>query len=653
MQVSPRKLVHPVRLPLAGSVARRELLAAGALLLLAMAALSLPVGSLSHLGGSLANVEGQPIIPTLSFLLGSACLAAALWAAMRALPDTRAAGLGIAVLAVISVAQFGAVYRMILQFAILHQFYVDGNQSGAQGPTIYWGVTLVAIASAAFGLPLAVALANLLPHTNGPARYQTAVRGLSRRRHYLLAPIVAASVIVGVCAVLPGGLSAALGYSAPTLQGSRVIFPISLLDTAVWQSFARLAFLPLVVGMWEGMESARAFFTIAERNRLCARLSASVGYRLLAVLAMIAACTIALVEGAPLLIPGAIAVSGLVALSTGGALERVAAIPALVTLGSRVGISEDWRDAAPIGRVLVVLAAPALVPLCVDLWHGLEGPFRLPFEIGGYLHFWREFGIDHVPSVSIAGIFAHGIDDIALYSVGLIVFLLLGATFNKLFLRDNVKGLGRVMWLLVPIAAIAIGLVPIIKAASHPYAALLVGAGAVPALLLVDASVGRDKMIATFVVALALLGCWSYAVWHYDWLPPFAVLTATIIWRFLLDAGGLNQLDEQARLRRIAAFLAVGLLGLGMLVLNLGSRGGLFDSASFSDVTDRVAVAVIAPIWLVHYSLSHLRRSMTAASVPEGLHVPTPLDGSIAGREQIRADTGACPDPVSAEPNPS
>jgi hypothetical protein len=608
MPVSSSKLLHPVSLPPTGTVARRELLTAAVLLILAMVVLSFPAGLLSHLGGSLTNAEGQPIVPTLSFVLGSACLVAALWAAMRALPKTRVAGLVIVVLALISVAQFGGVYRTVLQFAILHHFYLSGNPTRARGPSIYWGVTLVGIATMAFVLPLAVALANLLPHTHGPARYRTAVLSLSRRRHYLLLPIVAGSVIVGICAILPSGLSASLGYSAPTLQGTRLNFPISTLDTVVWQSFARLAFLPLLVGMWEGMESARAFFTIAERNRVCVRLSASIDYRALAVLAMLAGCVIALSEGAPLVIPGAVALSGLVALATGGLMLRVAAIPALATAGSRAGIGEDWREAAPIGRVLLVLAAPALVPLCVDLWHGLEGPFRLPSELGGYVYFWREFGIDHVPSVTVAGIFGHGIDDIALFSVGVVVFLLAGAVLNTVMLaRDTTKGLGKVMWLLVPIAAIAIALVPVMKAASHPYVALLVGAGAAPALLLMDSSSSRNKMIATFVVALALLSCWAYAVWHYDWLPPFAVLLATIVWRFVIDAKSLNDLDEQVRMRRIAVFLALALLGIGMLVLSHGSQGGVLDGASFSDVTDRIAVAVIAPIWLVHYAVRSVK----------------------------------------------
>jgi hypothetical protein len=596
-------MLHPVKLPRAGTTARRELLAAVALLVLAMVTLSVPSGSLSHLGGSLANVEGQPIIPTFSFLLGSACLAGALWAAMRALPNTRPAGLAIVVLALISVAQFGAVYRAVLQFAMLHHFYLEGNPTSAQGPNLYWGITLLVIATAAFCLPLTVALANILPQNHGPKRYRTAVLWLASRRHYLLLPIAAASIIVGICAILPDSLSATLGYTGPTLQGSRLIFPVSVLDTSIWQSFARLAFLPLLVGMWEGMESARAFFTIAERNTFCVRLSRSIDYRVLAALAMLAGCAIAVGEGIPLLIPGAIALSGLVAFSTGGAIQRVAAIPSMATVGSRVGIGEDWRDAAPIGRVLVVLAVPALAPLCVDLWRGFEGPFRLFSELGGYVYFWREFGIDRVPSVSVAGIFGHEIDNIALYSTVLIGLLLTGAIFNAVFLRDNVKGLGKVMWLLVPIAVIAIVLVPVIEAASHASAALLVGAGAVPALLLMDSSSKRDDMIATFIVALALLGCWAYAVWHYDWLPPFAVLLATIVWRFVVDANSLNNLDEQVRIRRIAIFVALALLGLGMLVLSHGSQNGVLDSTSFSDVTDRIAVAVVAPIWLVHYAV--------------------------------------------------
>jgi hypothetical protein len=45
-----------------------------------------------------------------------------------------------------------------------------------------------------------------------------------------------------------------------------------------------------------------------------------------------------------------------------------------------------------------------------------------------------------------------------------------------------------------------------------------------------------------------------------------------------------------------------------MLVLSHGSRGGLLDGASFSDVTDRIAVAVIAPIWLVHYAVRSVAR---------------------------------------------
>jgi hypothetical protein len=604
------RLICPVRLPPPGTRARHELVGVTALLALAIAVLSVPGDSIAQLGGSLADPEGRPIVPTLSFLLGSACLAGALWAVLRALPKTRAAGLAVALFAVVAVAQFGGVTRTVLQLATLHHFYLRDNPPGARAASEYWGITLVVIAGLAFVLPLAVAVANLLPQAHGPARYRAAVVRMAGRRHFLLLPIAAAGAIVGICAILPSSLSDSLGYSSPTLEGSRLIFPVGLLENTVWQSFARVAFLPLLVGMWEGMESARAFFTIAERNRLCRSLASAFDYRLLALAALLGGGVLALAEGIPLLIPGTIVLCGLVALATGGIAERVSAIPSMATVGARVGVAEDWRDGAPIGRVLVVLAAPALVPLCVDLWHGLEGPFRLQSELGGYIYFWREFGIDQVSSVSVAGIFGHGMDQIALYSAGLIAFLLAGALFNVLFLRDNVKGLGKLMWLLVPIAAIAIALVPIIEAASHPYAAFVVGAGALPALLVMDSSPERNRMIALFVVALGLLAAWSYAVWHFDWLPPFAVLLATILWRFVIDARGLNTLEEQLRTRRIAAFAALALLGLGMLVLSHGSQAGVLDSASFSDVTDRIAVAVIAPIWLVHYAVAHVRRAM-------------------------------------------
>lgn len=305
-----------------------------------------------------------------------------------------------------------------------------------------------------------------MPHYHGPWRYRRAVRRTSSTHAALLLPIVASAAIVALCAVLPAALQINLGYSAPSFSGQRVLFPISLLDASVWESLARLSFLPLLVGMWVGMESARACCSIAKATVLVPRIENVIDYRVVLCLAVAAVCALALIDHTPLLIPAALALSSTVVLASTGALRRAVAIPALKTFGTRFGFSEDWRDAAPIGRILLVLAAPVLLSVCVDLWHGLEGPFRLPGDAAGYVHFWREFGLYQVASVSIGGIFGHEMQQIALYSGALVAFLLLGWLFNTVFLGDREKDLGNVMWILVPLALVAVTFTPILQAAS-------------------------------------------------------------------------------------------------------------------------------------------------------------------------------------------
>lgn len=608
----PYRHAMSLRLPARGTRERREILTAGALTVLAMATLGIPDGSVWHLAGSLRDVEGHRIIPTISFLVGSACLAAATWAAVRALVGTRAERPGIIVIALLGMAQFGGVYRAVLQLAVLHRFYVTGTANAA---ATYWGITILLLATGAFLLPLAVTIAALLPHEHGPARYRSLVSNIANHRYYLILPVLGATMIVGFCAVIPASLRVSLGYSSPGYYGTRATFPLNILDVFVWQSFARLPFLILLVGMWEGMELARACFDIAGRERMCQRVTTSVDYRALAAGLGALALTVALVDRAPLLVPAAVALTGVVVLSTAGATPRLVAVPALKSLGTRWGFPEEWVNAAPIGRVLLVLAAPVLIPLSVDLWQGLEGPFRLPSDATSYVYFWREFGIAHVPGVSIEGIFGHGIDKVALTGAVLIGLLLVGAIFNAVVLREKVKrDLRRVMRQLLPVTAIAVALVPIMRAANHPAAALLIATAALPAFLLMDKSAERNAMISRLVISVVLLGGWAYVVWHYDWLPPYAVLAATILWRFVLSAHELNELDEVRRFRRVAGFGALALLGVGMLVLGHGSQAGVLDSNGFADVTDRIAVAVIAPVWLAHYAVRELIEMRTRSA---------------------------------------
>lgn len=607
-----------LRLP-EGARERREIAGAALLAALGMLVLGLPVGLVGRLGGMVRNVEGEAIVPALSFAIGSACLTAATWAAVRALTYTRegwrdspGTRLGLIVLGLLGAAEVGGLCRAVLQIADLHGFYLSGGTgTGHLNPTIaYWGLTILVIATAAFALPLIVALANLAPHYHGPGRYRRAVRRASSAHAALLLPIVAGAAIVALCSVLPATLQINLGYSGPSFSGQRVLFPISLLDASVWESLARLSFLPLLVGMWVGMESARACYSIAKATMLVPRIENAVDYRAVLCLAATAVCALAWIGQTPLLIPAALALSSTVVLAGAGALRRAVAIPALKTLGTHFGFSEDWRDAAPIGRILLVLAAPVLLPVWVDLWHGLEGPFRLPGDAAGYVHFWREFGLYQATSVNIGGIFGREMQQIALYSGALIAFLLLGWLFNTVFLGDREKGLGGVMWLLVPLALVAVAFTPILQAASRPFVAPMIAASGLPAILLIASPPQRRQCVLVVSLAAILLGVWAYAVWNFELLPAFAVLAAAIIWRFLISPGNLNHPDGEVRFRRISLFASLALLGLGMLALSHGSQSALLPSAELADVSDRVAVAVVAPIWLVYCAARDLRPSI-------------------------------------------
>ncbi len=593
---------------------RREIAGAALLVALGVVILSLPTGLVSSLGGMVRDAEGNAIVPALSYIVGSACLAAATWAAVRALTyeaegrrDSPGARLGLIVLGLVGAAEVGGLLRPVLQIADLHGFYLTGatDAGGLRAPTAYWGLTILTIGTTAFTLPLIVAIANLLPHEHGPERYCRAVQRVSGFHAALLLPIVGSAAIVALCSLLPTSLRVELGYSAPGFSGQRVLNPISVLNPLAWESLARLSFLPLLVGMWEGMESARACYSIAETRLRARRIDNATAYWTVLCVAAAALCIAAWLKHAPLLLPAALALSGTVALASTGAFRRAVAMPSLATLGPRFEFSDDWRNAAPIGRVLLVLAAPALLPLCVDLWQGLEGPFRLPADASGYVYFWREFGLHEVADASVGEIFGHEMQQIALYSAGLIAFLLIGWLFNAFF-GDREKGLATVMWVLVPIAVLATAFIPILEAASQPIIAPIIAAACLPAILLIAKPEQRQSYVMLVFVATALLGAWAYAIWNLKALPPFTLLAATIVWRFFVSPGNLNDKRSEARFRRICIFASLALLGLGMLVLDHGSRTTLILGTELADVTDRIAIGIVAPIWLVYYAARNI-----------------------------------------------
>src|SRR5262249_31874195 len=138
----------------------------------------------------------------------------------------------------------------------------------------------------------------------------------------------------------------------------------------------------------------------------------------------------------------------------------------------------------------------------------------------------------------------------------------------------------------------------------------MIAASGLPAMLLIASAPQRRQCVLAVSLAAILLGVWAYAVWNFELLPPFAVLAAAIVWRFLISPGNLDHPDGEVRFRRISLFASLALLGLGMLVLSHGGRGPLLPSAELAKVSDRVAVAVVAPIWLVYCAARDLRPSI-------------------------------------------
>jgi hypothetical protein len=73
-------------------------------------------------------------------------------------------------------------------------------------------------------------------------------------------------------------------------------------------------------------------------------------------------------------------------------------------------------------------------------------------------------------------------------------------------------------------------------------------------------------------------------------------------------------------LNRLTAgrWVTLSFLGIGMLLLDHGGTPGLFASAEISEVTDHIAVTVVAAIWLVHIVISTEARRINSeeASAP-------------------------------------
>jgi hypothetical protein len=100
------------------------------------------------------------------------------------------------------------------------------------------------------------------------------------------------------------------------------------------------------------------------------------------------------------------------------------------------------------------------------------------------------------------------------------------------------------------------------------------------------------------IVIGGVLALLSLALWHAPWLPAAALLSLTILLRFVYNPGKLYYPDEY-RPNRVAYFQAISLLSVAMLALGHGAATGYFESEALSTVSDHVALSVVAAIWLV------------------------------------------------------
>jgi len=383
-------------------------------------------------------------------------------------------------------------------------------------------------------------------------------------------------------------------------------------------SLARIAFLPLLVGMWEGMEFARASLAIANRDKLGQKifLTERDRVRFLIIIAVIGGAVVAIIERQPYFAVAALVLSTVTVLATTKKLPGVVTTPRLQSVGVRLGLPPTWQSIASIGLILAVLAAPVYLPLGFDLWQGVSSPFRLIRDAGGYVYFWHYEATAQVPNVSIMGIFGNGLRLMAEYSAAAFVFLILGVIFAVITRDKDVGKIGPVLWLLARLALIAVALFAVVDGASEPAVVVIVGGAALFVMFLAK----RPTLeLQRFALAVLLLWLWAYVVWHYVWFPSYAVLGAAIIWRVLFDAKEINEItDDDQRFRKIAGFFAIMLLGIGLLAMDHGGAGYALGSSGFSDVTDRIAVIVVAPLCLIHFSLVRIDSSESESAASGG-----------------------------------
>jgi hypothetical protein len=596
------------------------------------------------------SYSGLQVIPGLCFMVGDLCLATALWAAVattrgRALERAVIACLGLAVAALV-----GPCVRLTLQVVLLRDFYrpLLFFSSPSRAAAIVWGSLMALILVCGFLAPLAVTAANLLtllpqgillkvlPH-GIKMRY---VSWLASRHRWLLLPFMALAATVAITQwILSPPLASAMGYTYPLLSGAESIISLRVIGVRAWYSFQILDPLPLLTGMWAGVEAARTCQRLVKSpsgsDTKLLIIVRRFDYRLAAGLFGASAVAVAILQRNLPAILAMLAVVGIVVivvLSLAGAralpqrlrqvgaansrrLAQLAGMARLTTRFeqsvSRWQLPKEWLQLGPASLVISVLALPLLSLLAGEVYRGAEAAVRFPFDASKFFFYWQDYGIFGIPHATVAEVFGNvyfalwvGCAAFALVSLWMVVGF--GGHFKSQLLWAS--------WLLFRISLLAFLLASAVRLADHSYGMFLLAACVIPALFLADLEY-RPTLVWSVLIVGGALSLWSLILFRLEWIPAAAVIGFTALQRFAFNAGkDLNTQDDE-QTKRIAYLQAIALLSTGMLALGHGAINGYFQSDALSVVADRVALSVIAMLWLVILiSPQGLRREKKAAA---------------------------------------
>ena len=580
-------------------------------------------------------------MPTLCFLAGDMCLGAGVWAALSAARGRPLERLAIAGLGITTAALTGRCTRVVLQILLLRRFYRPDLffTSSARAAAVAWGLVLAVTMVAGFVGPLTVAAMNLLPHVLINKLRPT--RWLASQRWWLLLPFAALPLTAFITQwVLSPSMAAAMGYSYPTASGALETVSLRNVGPVAWSSLQVLVALPLVVLMWEGVESARSCHRLVKNGAADTRLltwARRIDYRLAAAAVVIAAAVLAAVHGSLLDMLAGAGVLLVTRLSLRDDFGRVARLGRNFERGvQRWQLPREWRDLGRISLLLGVLALPVLYILGADIFAGVKEGVWFPSDLHGFYFYWREYDLVAIPVVSASAIFGHTETVIWEASLGIAAFFGLGAVLS--FSKKDARDIRPMLWFLFRVGVLAFLFAPVARLADHSYATFTLTACAVVVILV---TFGRDRLPAVVwsaILAGGALALWSLALWRATWVPAAAFVGLTILQRFVYNAGELNKPDKYRR-NRIAYFQAVSLAAIGMLALGHGAATGFFESEDLSSVSDRISLSVVAVIWLV--ILIAGQKDKDAATAPAEAGKPGAHTGGKAAADDAGQDDAA------------